>query len=501
MRATDLVKVLAVVLAGCGGRSSHNAPDKGPIDMAPSDGGAGASDEPTSSGASSGEDNNVGANAGRVSIGGRPSGGTGPAGPTGSIGPTGPTGPTGPGPTGGSGGSGGTGDTGGSSPFFPQGSTGPFFPGFKPLQPAIGCESDAQFADSNTCEVAYKCENTKLYSRCLDQGNGSWGCNCESVGGFASFVIEGVTGISACETIADICALGGDPAFSGPEECEPISRFESPENCNVKGQCARPLEADAAVSLLTRTSYTVASCFRESDEELNCYCNNGQENNQYWIRGADGNSACEIVQGLCEEEPEFTGTTCTPAGNASRQNDCDAQEQCRESASLGDGVTAVRSDFRTVTCTTLAGGYMDCSCNSRRGELSFEYESLSTTTSCEEALTACGDLTVEFDDGPIECERSSQDGEGDICNATLHCTKGGTIGELEVTAHGYLTTSCVPSADGTLWSCLCWSGQEKGTPMTAERGTNTWESCSAAVEKCREVVDIQFGTSSASSSP
>ena len=351
---------------------------------------------------------------------------------------------------------------------------------------AMGCESKSQSADSGSCEIRYACEQAVLISKCSDLGNGSWGCDCESRGERASYVIRDVTGLSACETIAEICATGGEPAFSGSEECGSVAGSRSTENCQLHGQCTRPLEANPLVSLVTRSNFTISECANDGTA-FNCYCDGGRE---YRILGMDGNTACDLLEGPCRSGAELTGRTCAPISESLDSNRCEARAECTESVSLPTGITEVRANYPNVSCTPLAGGKMRCSCSWAGVSFAFEYEG-TTETSCSRALTACLDAPVKLDEGPIECRVTRQTGEGDPCHVILGCTQSGTLGDLEVNAFAGLETICRASEDGTSWSCSCRSSStgETGT-TTAERGTDTWESCAAAADKCREVVDV-----------
>ena len=484
MRAYYWFGLLAIsVLSGCGGESSLNE-KKGVV----AEGGAG--DEPGDEPGEGGAGDSGGGSSTAPSGGARPGTGASPGEEGGAAGGNSVTPPSS-----GTGTAGSVGVGGSPGVFPPIGRPGlPGFPlpggasGF-PAEPAVGCEPYSQATGPGYCEIFRQCENTSVYAQCSDQGNGSSSCTCQNGGAYATYAIKAATGLTACETIADLCAAGGEPKVSGEEKCESLYASKSASSCNLQEQCTQSLEGNASVSVITNSNYV--ECFNEGTGNLYCYCSAGF---QYRLSGIDGNSACDRVQELCGGGAEFGEKSCAPSGQSSSSNYCDASYECRETQDLGNGAAAARFEYRYANCQTLSDGVTTCSCGSNTGGMRFDFTGAVSSTSCATAAENCGDPgTLELT-GSIDCARASQNTGRDYCSSSLECRQSGKLGDLDVKAYGYLETSCRPSSDGKSWTCGCYSGGLQAN-TTIETTGDSWADCTAATDKCQGLVEVQIGNS------
>ena len=479
MRALKWFSLLGLsVVVGCGGASSADDDEPEP------EGGSGNEAAGPSSG--SGGDGDAGeGSGGTTATGGKPSAKGGSTSPgSGGSGAGAPPSMGGGTPTAGSG-------SGPSKPPPPMGGTagGPSNP---PPPPAEGCMPTSQASSASYCQLGLSCENTEIKSNCSDQGNGSWYCDCSTSSGYyQQYVVRAPLGMPACETVADLCASGEVPDFTGPEECLPVSTLRATDNCQLQEQCSRPVDVeDASVAITTSSRFVF--CGNDGLGGLSCSCNNGS---QYQLKGINGLTGCDLMADVCadpsisfDEEP-----VCMPSGQSVGVGYCSVSTQCTQSEEISDGVIAVRNSYRSADCSSLPAGGSRCTCYTEAVSMQFDSESTMTDlATCNLASDLCGEKDSLELSGPITCAQSSQNAEGSYCSATLDCTQGGKLGGQDVKLHGYLSTNC--NAVGDNWACTCNSGSQTAN-MTLEPSGTAWDDCTRASDECLELIDVEIGTS------
>jgi hypothetical protein len=475
MRALKWFGLLSLsVVVGCGGESS-----KDDDNVEPEGGSGNETGVPSAGSGGDGEEGGEGSGGttgGKsATTGGSTSPGTGGGSQAGA--PTVGGSPTNPPPMGG---------VGGGKPPPPMGGAPS-----NPPPPAEGCMPTAQSSSATYCQLGLSCENTEIKSSCSDQGGGSWYCECSSANSFQQYVVRDPLGMPACETVADICASGELPEFTGPEECLPALTSRATDNCQIQEQCSRPLDVDGA-TVSSPTSSRSVFCFSDGLGNLTCSCNNGS---QYQLKGINGLTACDLMGDICadpaisfNEEP-----VCTPSGTSQGVGYCSTSTQCTQSEEIADGVFAVRQSYRNAECQALASGGSRCTCYSEAASMQFDSDLASPDLStCDLASDLCLEKDSLELSGPITCSQASQTAEASYCSSNLDCTQDGTLGGQNVTMHGYLYTSCNPVGD--TWACTCNSGSQTAN-MSLERMGTPWDDCTRASEQCLELVDVEIGTS------
>jgi hypothetical protein len=174
---------------------------------------------------------------------------------------------------------------------------------------------------------------------------------------------------------------------------------------------------------------------------------------------------------------------------------CETQDRCTVSVDLGDGVAAVSDEYRYVNCQSqsVGGSGSLCSCSSNRASLSFRTDSTTVDVStCGRYAEACaaysGPEDIELS-GTIECARTYQSASASYCDAQLECLQDGTLAGEAIVAIGGISVSC--NAIGDDWTCSCNSGIDRATlSVDASAG---WDACTAAVEQCPDLIDVQIG--------
>jgi hypothetical protein len=475
MRALKWFGLLSLsVVVGCGGESSKDNDDMEP------EGGSGNETGGVTSSGSGGAGEEAGEGSGGTT-GGKS---------------TGKGGGTSPG-TGGGSQAGAPPTMGGSPPVPPMGGAGgvpkppPPTGGSPSTPPAEGCMPVGQSSSTSYCQLGLSCENTEIKSSCSDQGGGTWWCECSSGGFYQQYVVRDPLGMPACETVANLCASGKVPDFTGPEECLPALTSRAVDNCQLQEQCSRPLDVDGATVSAPTTSRSVF-CFSDGLGGLTCSCNNGS---QYQLQGVNGLTACDLMGDICadpaisfDEEP-----VCTPSGTSTGIGYCSTSTQCTQSEEIADGVFAVRQSYRNAECQALGTGGSRCTCYTESASMQFDSELSSPDLgTCNLASELCLEKDSLELSGPVTCSQASQIAEASYCNSSLDCTQSGTLGGQDVKLHGYLSMNCSPSGDS--WACTCSSGSQTAT-MSVEREGTAWDDCTRASDQCLELIDVEIGGS------
>ncbi|MFO7179252.1 MAG: hypothetical protein DIU78_011185 [Pseudomonadota bacterium] len=419
------------------------------------------------------------------------SGGTAP----GSAGASDP-GDAGAGGTGGSGGTGGVveggscpggGGAGGSVPPPMGGMAGK---GSIP-PPAEGCEPYAQSTGPDYCQIELSCENGQsMYTYCGRDSSDSMLCGCERPGYVQQYLVEGTTGLAACELIAEVCEDGKAVSFDEPLECTPRSRSSGPDYCERTDACRTKVEiADGVSAVQSRDKYL--QCYRESVNTAFCFCSANDTYREYRLETASVAGTCDALQPLCssDEEPVAKGEPeCKVVGQSAGQNYCDVSEVCSQAFEIGDDV-AVLQESRYASCTAAPDGGSRCDCSSSGSYIRFDVADAPESQTCSDAIRTCQSLDELEVTGEPECRPASQYADTRYCDASLQCAMDATIDGDPLRVYGELYVYCNPS--GSAWSCTCTANGKTGS--VAVDLDDPWDVCTEAGERCLEVVDVQPG--------
>nr|PZN19644.1 MAG: hypothetical protein DIU78_20690 [Pseudomonadota bacterium] len=456
---------MVLVAVACGGESE--GPSPGDTEATGGDGGTGV-----------GSSADAGAGDGGASDA---SGGTA----AGSAGDSGDPGDAGAGGTGGSGGL-----AGGTSKGGEVGSKGgsPSLPPEDP-PPMEGCEPRAASAGPDYCKVDHICENNQFLSTfCLADGTGVLACSCQGASRYQDYLIEGASGLAACELVAEVCAEGEEVSFEDPPECSTRERSMGLDYCGLTEVCRRKADLGNGVTAVLNESKST-NCYRESTTSVYCECVGNTGNYRgYRLQTSDLGDACDVLHGICgSEDPEVEGETeCTATHQSSGTDYCEVNETCTDTFEIADGVVAVSQYSRWASCTRSGDG-LRCHCQGDDGALELGRAGTPSPETCRDTLEICRALDALEVTGEAECRQRSQFGDVDFCNASLECAMDATIGDEPVRVFGNLDVHCNRFSGN--WSCGCNTYADSAT-LTVD-ASDAWEACTEATKRCPEAVDVQ----------
>ncbi len=467
-RSGSIAGVLLLLAVACGGESE------------------GPGTEPEATGGDGGAPTGTNADAGASDgSGGTEEGSAGDSGDPGAAGAGGSSGSTGAG--GGVSMGGGQAAGGGISRPPPMGGSGGTggTPG-----PVEGCEPVIQSSGTDFCQIEFTCENSEyLLTYCKGDGAGSLSCSCQGANRYQDYQVEGISGLAACDLVADVCMEGKAVSFEEEGECG-VQRTTGTSYCELSETCQRKADLGDGISAVLR-EYKNTSCYSQTSSTAYCQCSDGATWREYRLETGDLTNSCDALHDLCTsgEEPTYTGELeCKFERQSSGTGYCEVSEVCSRVAEIGDDLIAVHEEDRYASCSAGSGEQARCSCSSAQGSLRFDRAGSPIPDTCLAALEPCKALDkLEVEDGSVTCRPTSQFADTGFCNASLDCALDATFDGEPLRVYGNVQVFCSPTDDA--WSCSCSSNTSSGT-LTIELD-DPWEACTEAAERCPEVVDVQ----------
>jgi hypothetical protein len=364
------------------------------------------------------------------------------------------------------------------------GSTGIIGP---PRVPA-GCELMGDPAsDGSFCAVNLVCDNDYVNTFCSVDYQGGWYCECLSNNRYLTYVVKGAESAEACAAVSELCSSADPLEIMGPETC--VADGPTPQGSYCGLQCERTAELRGGVSA-TLTTSMYASCSYQNGRQR-CQCSNGMSSRTFDISDADGASSCKVALDLCGSDAPivFDGPTRCEAGyEYSYVGYCESQQDCWQSVAVREDVTALQYDSRYSSCHDDHPGGTYCSCYGNQWSLAFQLpERAADSGACADAQAVCARPEDVVLSGGLECERSYQSAGPDYCDAQITCAEPATWGDLDLILNPGIGLNCQPKSSGA-WICMCYSGtQTVGFELEAAQG---WDVCTAAAERCPDLVDV-----------
>lgn len=374
-----------------------------------------------------------------------------------------------------------------------------FYPGQPPVDAPdpVGCVTSTESVSESSCQIDLTCTNDYISTYCYWDGARSWWCDCSSFYGYQSFELSGADSSSACTTASELCRARVVPEFTEPEVCSVEYQYGDASYCDMQERCTRSSEVAEGVDAVL-TTYNTASCYSDGTGALSCQCNNESTYRNYQISGVSGIPACELTLDLCDRDAELVfdePATCGVTSTFGDSTYCDLQQTCTQTTEVSDGVAALQYDYQSAWCQALADGTSSCSCQTSARYLTFEMQASTVDSSaCQSALVACTSEDELAFSGDVTCERAYQSAYGNACDTQLKCTQPATLGRQSLLVVGSLNANCQLAASGSAWSCWCSSGANSAT-LEVE-GSDAWDVCAAASERCPSLVDVQFDSGS-----
>ncbi len=275
--------------------------------------------------------------------------------------------------------------------------------------------------------------------------------------------------------------IGAYPESQGiPDlgECEEDYRSAATDYCDVGYTC--------------ESGNMWGSCWNEGDDILYCDCGGegqtGYGYANYQLTDIATADACQTLMDLCtaEEQPEFSGEPeCAPEYQSASSDWCDMSLRCSQSAELDGGATALLSQYESVSCFLDDEGTRHCECyGSQQGSMQFDLPDQSGLDTCVAALDICDSAETLETEEPAECEVAYQSSGQGWCDAQLACTKLAIAGDVEIEIAEAANINCQEISEG-VYACGCYIGGQS-TSFELESDATTWETCSAAIDKCAQ---------------
>lgn len=355
----------------------------------------------------------------------------------------------------------------------------------------MGCGDATRTGSNGSCELDLGCSNDNLSSSCVVQPDGTFACSCSSNAAYGNYVLAGVDDTNACEHAVELCKGGTGIDFAADAGCQDPTVTQATGSCQLLQQCASSANvSDTVTAIWYDTHYSY--CSDLGDGRLNCSCSTSAVSREYTLTGQGLDTACQAGMELCTGGmPMFEPSPgCTVTAQSDTKSDCQLQQQCEDTAPVGDGVAAV-SDNQTSTCTADSDDTWSCSCSTATRSLTFQLSAEQAAEDrCATVLGLCTDAAAPEPFGEIDCETTSQDASDDNCSTQVTCTQQATAGDFEIELTGIQATSCQRTGDGP-WTCGCSSGSEAVTYDV--EGDDGWAACTAASAACSERVPVSIG--------
>jgi hypothetical protein len=356
---------------------------------------------------------------------------------------------------------------------------------------------DAEGSSSDSPSDDAEGSSTQGSESSTTAGSGASGSSSASSGGMA------IAGTEAAPVMTDAPvsrpAVSGGSVSGGPapigassgenqappdlDTCQEVYRSTSQDWCELQLECE-------GSSLFTY-------CQGQGAGTQYCECGGNFGYSGFQLEDVGDVDACQAVLEACtsEEEITFDGPPeCTTDYQSASGDYCEVGVQCTQSAELGEGVSAVLSEYQYAYCNDRGDGSWNCQCNGAGGTVSFDLgDPPGGIATCNGALEICSGVAAAETSGPIECARTYQSANGQWCDAQIDCTQSADVGGVSVDVHANIWANCEQTGD-TTWTCSCNGGSDSATFEV--ESADGWDSCSEASEMCPDLVDFSAGASS-----
>jgi hypothetical protein len=344
-------------------------------------------------------------------------------------------------------------------------------------------------AGSDECVLKYECDGTRVDTFCWFIQD-RWLCDCFAPFGNGDFVhtMEGVEGFATCEVMSDICKNWNQPEFATPEDCGSSWAGVALDDCYKATQfCSRTFSTRDGVEGMTTRQRDI-QCFPGTMPYV-CSCDE-----QGYVVDLDI-ADCGVLLDHCGMGKEFDGPLECATASSSGANDCSTIIDCKKSVDPSNHVWRP-TEGRSATCKTTPSGDTHCDCAHFGSGLSLRTElPANDADTCNRVVEACAHFDELAFSGPFTCESDVQSVSEAYCSLTATCMQEGSLGEETIRGEGRLFAEC--RLEGDSWSCECQAraldlGVDQRAAIEVE-GDDGWEVCTAAMNRCPDVVDIQVG--------
>lgn len=368
-----------------------------------------------------------------------------------------------------------------------------------PVAPSPGMPVDpsqcSEYLSSSStyCNFERSCPSEYQYVSCGQAGD-VWQCSCGTNLMNLSYDLNGVNQSNACDFMLEQCEGNSTPMFTGERECSGI-RDAQAGYCQIQERCGSSGDLGGGVTAWRVDSHSYASCYEEGRGSAWCDCQDANVFRSMNLGGVDisTGAACDLVLDYCKSGGQFENVgapQCEVASQYTSTNDCGISLQCAQTVNMGDGTTAEISSYRGVGCSALNANQFTCSCNDTG--IGFVVDRPASGSACTGAVDVCDKLSagIQFE-GDVECSPESRNSGPGYCGRNDVCGQTVDVDGTELTVNGYLNVQCSDQGDGNYY-CSCYSGNQSGS-VEAGAHASPRAACDAAMDQCREIIDVQVG--------
>jgi hypothetical protein len=248
------------------------------------------------------------------------------------------------------------------------------------------CTAGSRTVEQDWCQVDLQCDGRFASTWCEADGETAY-CYCEGDRYYGDFVVRGVSGAEACDTVGPYC-VGGQPNL-GEVMCEPTYQEGGGQYCSSEAECTRVVDLGDDVTLEVR-DWRYVFC-EQNGSAWTCDCNSNTESVRFDFDGATSNICSDALDLCIGGEIDTSGPKeCAPNYQSASQNYCDAGLDCTQEGSLGGVAVRVHSNVR-MSCQSVDAGAWRCDCYLDSGTVSFAVDGDDAWSTCQTGSTLCAE--------------------------------------------------------------------------------------------------------------
>jgi hypothetical protein len=297
--------------------------------------------------------------------------------------------------------------------------------------------------------------------------------------------------------MAEVCPLM-DP--ESERSCNARVDLRDTNSCELQEVCARSVDVtlvSGAQAWMTEYSASYCGLF-DSRLPFECSCVVGDVGEDYGLISESGDDACQPLLDFCKTgaTPTYDGATrCIDTAVEESVYGCFLDQACVTPMRLTDDVSLARVESWFSRCEPLQPAGSRCYCTDASNVFEFDVTANATSPTCASAILNCTDYETVERRGSIECEPTSQSAGPDYCNADLVCSQPASVNGRELVARGPMMVRCRQRTAGEGWWCSCASSEDSEIFELGTPSATGWEACTAAIERCEEVLPLFIGPS------
>jgi hypothetical protein len=282
----------------------------------------------------------------------------------------------------------------------------------KPIEPEE-CTSTVETREPTSCKLERGCvrslENADGVdatitshddAHCVDDGSGSLACSCTDEA--RVFQVSGTSGIEACDTMIEVCAVNLIPIYVAPVCFLDPESVTGSDGCQAFPTCVRVGNLGDGTAFLEYEHGEINCTNALGGAVCSCVTNLGQAAQFTLESPTDGSATCERLAPVCGEiaTNALSEIECEPGEASVSDESCFVNLACAQSVEFGGERLEV---FGTLAADCVSvGDRFVCNCIAHADNAQIEVEAGTPSDACAAAMTECQDaVTVTIGDGVI----------------------------------------------------------------------------------------------------